>query len=147
MLCRRWREQCLVYPPFSPEFAAPEDERAPVLVKSHGAPASTASGTLSLSTHYWTTRGVGVLDVNHRRSSGYGHAHRLRLESRWGIVDVEDCDLRGGPNVLSQLGTAIAAVAPPPPAHADLTLLLLVGGGGGGAGGAPTIGRRFGELR
>jgi dipeptidyl aminopeptidase/acylaminoacyl peptidase len=79
------------YPPFSPEFAAPEGEKAPVLVKSHGGPTSAASGTLSLSTQYWTSRGVGVLDVNYRGSTGYGRAYRLRLERQWGIVDVEDC--------------------------------------------------------
>ena len=31
------------YPPFSPAFEAPEGERAPVLVKSHGGPTSAAS--------------------------------------------------------------------------------------------------------
>jgi dipeptidyl aminopeptidase/acylaminoacyl peptidase len=79
------------YPPFSPEFAAPDGESAPVLVKSHGGPTSSASSTLSLSTQYWTSRGIGVLDVNYRGSTGYGRAYRLRLERRWGIVDVEDC--------------------------------------------------------
>ena len=79
------------YPPFSPEFAAPDGEKAPVLVKSHGGPTSAASSTLSLSTQYWTSRGIGVLDVNYRGSTGYGRAYRLRLERRWGIVDVEDC--------------------------------------------------------
>jgi dipeptidyl aminopeptidase/acylaminoacyl peptidase len=79
------------YPPFSPEFAAPAGERAPVLVKSHGGPTSSASSTLSLSTQYWTSRGIGVLDVNYRGSTGYGRAYRIRLERRWGVVDVEDC--------------------------------------------------------
>ncbi len=79
------------YPPFSPEFAAPADERAPVLVKSHGGPTSAASSTLSLSAQYWTSRGVGVLDVNYRGSTGYGRPYRLRLEKQWGLVDVEDC--------------------------------------------------------
>jgi dipeptidyl aminopeptidase/acylaminoacyl peptidase len=79
------------YPPFSPEFAAPDGEKTPVLVKSHGGPTSAASGALSLSTQYWTSRGVGVLDVNYRGSTGYGRAYRVRLEHQWGIVDVEDC--------------------------------------------------------
>jgi dipeptidyl aminopeptidase/acylaminoacyl peptidase len=79
------------YPPFSPEFAAPADERAPVLVKSHGGPTSAASSTLSLSAQYWTSRGIGVLDVNYRGSTGYGRPYRLRLEKQWGLVDVEDC--------------------------------------------------------
>ena len=81
----------LYYPPFSPEFAAPAEEKAPVLVKSHGGPTSAASGALSLSTQYWTSRGIGVLDVNYRGSTGYGRPYRLRLEKQWGLVDVEDC--------------------------------------------------------
>ncbi len=81
----------LYYPPFSPEFAAPEEEKAPVLVKSHGGPTSAASSTLSLSTQYWTSRGIGVLDVNYRGSTGFGRSYRLRLERTWGLVDVEDC--------------------------------------------------------
>ncbi len=81
----------LYYPPFSPGFAAPADEKAPVLVKSHGGPTSAASGVLSLSTQYWTSRGIGVLDVNYRGSTGYGRPYRLRLERQWGLVDVEDC--------------------------------------------------------
>src|SRR5271166_526072 len=79
------------YPPSSPEFAAPADEKSPVLVKSHGGPTSAASSTLSLSTQYWTSRGIGVLDVNYRGSTGYGRPYRLRLEKQWGVVDVEDC--------------------------------------------------------
>jgi dipeptidyl aminopeptidase/acylaminoacyl peptidase len=79
------------YPPFSPEFAGPDGEKAPVLVKSHGGPTSAASSTLSLPTQYWTSRGVGVLDVNYRGSTGYGRTYRLRLERQWGVVDVEDC--------------------------------------------------------
>ncbi|HEY1862287.1 MAG TPA: prolyl oligopeptidase family serine peptidase, partial [Roseiarcus sp.] len=81
----------LYYPPFSPEFTAPDGEKAPVLVKSHGGPTSAASSTLSLSTQYWTSRGIGVLDVNYRGSTGYGRVYRLRLERQWGIVDAEDC--------------------------------------------------------
>ena len=79
------------YPPFSPEFAAPADEKAPVLVKSHGGPTTAASSTLSLSTQYWTSRGIGVLDVNYRGSTGYGRPYQLRLEKQWGLIDVEDC--------------------------------------------------------
>jgi prolyl oligopeptidase family protein len=61
-----------------------------VLVKGHGGPTSAASSTLSLSTQYWTSRGIGVLDVNYRGSTGYGRRYRLRLERQWGLVDVED---------------------------------------------------------
>jgi dipeptidyl aminopeptidase/acylaminoacyl peptidase len=79
------------YPPFSPRFTAPAGEKAPVLVKSHGGPTSSASATLSLAMQYWISRGIGVLDVNYRGSTGYGRPYRLRLERQWGIVDVQDC--------------------------------------------------------
>ncbi len=81
----------LFYPPFSPEFTAPAGEKAPVLVKSHGGPTASASSTLSLAVQYWTSRGIGVLDLNYRGSTGYGRPYRLRLERQWGIADVQDC--------------------------------------------------------
>jgi dipeptidyl aminopeptidase/acylaminoacyl peptidase len=79
------------YPPVSPAYSAPSGERVPILVKSHGGPTSSASGTLSLSVQYWTSRGFGYLDVDYRGSTGYGRAYRLRLAKAWGILDVEDC--------------------------------------------------------
>jgi len=81
----------IYYPPFSPDFAAPAGEKAPVLVLSHGGPTSSASSTLSLETQYWTSRGIGVLDVNYRGSTGYGRSYRMKLERRWGVADVADC--------------------------------------------------------
>ena len=79
------------YKPRNADFAAPEDDRAPLLVKAHGGPTSTASSTLSLPTQFWTSRGIAVLDVNYGGSTGYGREYRMRLERKWGIVDVEDC--------------------------------------------------------
>lgn len=81
----------LYYPPHSPQFTAPPRHKAPVLVKIHGGPTSAASSTLSLAVQFWTSRGIGVLDVNYRGSTGYGRPYRLRLAREWGIVDVEDC--------------------------------------------------------
>ncbi len=81
----------IYYPPFSPAFAAPAGEKAPALVLSHGGPTSSASSTLSLEVQFWTSRGVGVLDVNYRGSTGYGRAARLKLERQWGVADVADC--------------------------------------------------------
>ena len=79
------------YPPRNRDYAAPEGEKPPLLVKSHGGPTSAASVSLSLSIQYWTSRGIGVLDVNYGGSTGFGREYRDRLKGRWGIVDVDDC--------------------------------------------------------
>jgi len=81
----------LFYPPHNQDYAAPDDERPPLLVKSHGGPTAAAQTTLNLGIQYWTSRGVAVLDVNYGGSSGYGRAYRERLKGQWGIVDVDDC--------------------------------------------------------
>jgi len=79
------------YPPHNPDFEAPEDERPPLIVISHGGPTGQTSPTLSLKTQFWTSRGFAVVDINYGGSTGYGRAYRDRLNGRWGIVDLEDC--------------------------------------------------------
>ena len=79
------------YPPRNPDFEAPEGERPPLLVKSHGGPTAAASTALDLGIQFWTSRGFGVVDVNYGGSTGYGTEFRRRLNGAWGIVDVDDC--------------------------------------------------------
>lgn len=79
------------YPPHNHDFAAPEDERPPLIVKSHGGPTGATAAAFNLGLQYWTSRGFAVLDVNYGGSTGYGRAYRERLKGRWGIVDVDDC--------------------------------------------------------
>ena len=81
----------LFYPPRNQDYAAPTDERPPLVVKSHGGPTAAAGSTLSLGIQYWTSRGIAVLDVNYGGSTGYGRTYRQRLNGQWGIVDVDDC--------------------------------------------------------
>jgi len=79
------------YAPTNRDFAAPPEEKPPLLVKSHGGPTSATIAALMLSIQYWTSRGFAVLDVNYGGSTGYGRAYRERLNGSWGIVDVDDC--------------------------------------------------------
>ena len=55
----------------------------------------TASTSLDLRIQFWTSRGIGVVDVDYGGSTGYGREYRDRLELNWGIVDVDDCVAAG----------------------------------------------------
>ncbi len=79
------------YPPRNGDFQGPAGEKPPLLVKSHGGPTGAASIALDLGIQFWTSRGIGVLDVNYGGSTGYGREYRERLNGMWGIVDVDDC--------------------------------------------------------
>jgi dipeptidyl aminopeptidase/acylaminoacyl peptidase len=80
----------LVYPPTSPDAAAPPGELPPYVVWIHGGPTSAVQPLLDLEKAYFTSRGIGVVDVNYGGSTGYGRSYRERLRRQWGVVDVED---------------------------------------------------------
>ncbi|XAR61849.1 Bleomycin hydrolase [Bertholletia excelsa] len=79
------------YPPTNPNHQASQDEKPPLLLRSHGGPTGETRGVLSLNYQYWTSRGWAIVDVNYGGSTGYGREFRERLLGRWGIVDVSDC--------------------------------------------------------
>ena len=81
----------LHYPPTNPDVDAPAAEMAPLVVMSHGGPTSAARTQLNLTIQFFTSRGIGVVDVNYRGSTGYGRAYRNSLRGEWGIFDVDDC--------------------------------------------------------
>ena len=79
------------YEPTNQDFASPDGELPPLVVICHGGPTSASGTGLDLSTHYWTSRGFAVVDVNYRGSSGYGKVYRDALKGKWGIYDTDDC--------------------------------------------------------
>lgn len=81
----------LFYPPKHPLNQGLADERPPLLVMSHGGPTSAASMSYNLIIQYWTTRGIAVVDVNYRGSSGFGRVYRNALRNQWGVFDTDDC--------------------------------------------------------
>lgn len=108
----------LYYPPKNKDFHAPEGEKPPLLVHSHGGPTSATRGTLNLSTQFWTSRGIAVLDVNYGGSTGYGTEYRRRLNGQWGVVDVDDC-INGARSLVEQ-------------GRVDGDRLMIAGGSAGG---------------
>lgn len=80
-----------IYPPHSPDRIAPDDELPPFVVWAHGGPTGHAALVLDLEIAYFTSRGIGVAEVNYGGSTGYGRQYRDRLREQWGVVDVEDC--------------------------------------------------------
>lgn len=106
------------YPPANAEIAAPEGERPPLLVITHGGPTGATLDVLDAKIQFWTSRGFAVLDVNYSGSTGYGRAYRERLNGQWGIADVDDV-----------VGGAAAMVAA---GKADPARLIVRGGSAGG---------------
>jgi dipeptidyl aminopeptidase/acylaminoacyl peptidase len=80
----------LVYAPSSPDASGPDGELPPYVVWVHGGPTAHAVGLLDLEKAYFTSRGIGIIDVNYGGSTGYGRLYRERLRRQWGVVDVED---------------------------------------------------------
>lgn len=107
-----------VYPPHHPDHVAPGTELPPYVIWAHGGPTSRAPLVLDLAIAYFTSRGIGVAEVNYGGSTGYGREYRNRLREQWGVVDVEDC--------------AAVALALADEGTADRTRLAVRGGSAGG---------------
>ena len=108
----------VVYPPHNPDFVPPEGELPPYVAFVHGGPTSRRAPSMAVTFAYFTSRGIGVVDVNYGGSTGYGRDYRERLRGQWGVVDVED-------TVAAVLGLADAGLA-------DRDRLAIEGGSAGG---------------
>jgi dipeptidyl aminopeptidase/acylaminoacyl peptidase len=80
----------LVYPPTNPDVTAPDGELPPFIVHVHGGPTSNSVPSVSMEKAFFTSRGIGIIDVNYGGSTGYGRAYRNLLQGLWGVVDVAD---------------------------------------------------------
>ncbi|HEX3713964.1 MAG TPA: prolyl oligopeptidase family serine peptidase [Trebonia sp.] len=108
----------IVYPPSSAGMTAPGGELPPFVVHVHGGPTSNSFPVLSMEKAFFTSRGIGIIDVNYGGSTGYGRAYRNRLRGQWGVVDVADA-------YTAALGLAAAG-------EADRARLGIRGGSAGG---------------
>ncbi|MFH8251016.1 prolyl oligopeptidase family serine peptidase [Microbacterium sp. B2969] len=106
------------YPPTNPAAHAPAGELPPYVVFVHGGPTGHVGGAASGKVAYFTSRGIGVLDVNYGGSSGYGREYRERLRGQWGVVDVDD--------------VAAAAAGLAAEGRSDAARLAIEGGSAGG---------------
>lgn len=79
------------YPPASADSEGTPDEAPPLQVECHGGPTAHTSPVFSLGVQYITQRGIGVVDVNYRGSTGYGREYRRLLNGHWGESDWADC--------------------------------------------------------
>ena len=81
----------LYYAPKNADYSEQDNGLPPLIVISHGGPTGRCRSDLNFGIQFWTSRGVGVVDVNYGGSTGYGRDYRMRLHGNWGIVDVSDC--------------------------------------------------------
>ena len=79
------------YPPANAEWEGPAGESPPLRVICHGGPTAHTEPQFDLETQFFTQRGIGVVDVNYRGSTGYGREYRRLLNGRWGEIDWQDC--------------------------------------------------------
>ncbi len=80
----------LFFAPRNAGWRGPDGELPPLIVIIHGGPTAAASSALSLDRAFYTSRGIAVVAVDYRGSTGYGRPYRDALKGRWGIVDVDD---------------------------------------------------------
>ena len=79
----------LYYPPTHPEIDG--SGLPPLVVIVHSGPTRQKWIAFETRTQFFTSRGIAVLEVNYRGSTGYGRAYWEALKGKWGVLDVDDC--------------------------------------------------------
>ncbi|GAA4490613.1 S9 family peptidase [Microbacterium panaciterrae] len=92
--------------PANPEVSPVPGALPPYIVQVHGGPTAHSAGAQAGWITYFTSRGIGVLEVNYGGSTGYGRDYRTRLDGQWGVVDVDDV-------LAAARGLAEAGIADP----------------------------------
>ena len=82
----------VLYLPTSPPAELPADVAGPYVLAVHGGPTGHTPVRCDAEIAYFTSRGIGVAEVNYGGSTGYGRPYRDALRGNWGVVDVEDCE-------------------------------------------------------
>ncbi len=108
----------VVHPPRHPDHVADPGRPPPYLVFVHGGPTSRYPPVVDPEIAFFTSRGLGVVEVDYGGTTGYGRAYRERLREGWGVVDVED-----------SVAVALGLVAE---GSADSERLAIRGGSAGG---------------
>ena len=102
----------LYYPPANQDFDGAGRRRAAAAGGDEPRRADVGGvSALNLTTQYFTSRGLAVVDVDYGGSTGYGREYRRRLDGQWGVVDVADCVERRPPPGRRRRGRR------PPPGH------------------------------
>ncbi len=108
----------VVHPPRHPDHSVDAGRPPPYLVFVHGGPTSRYPPVVDPEIAFFTSRGLGVVEVDYGGTTGYGRDYRERLREGWGVVDVED-------SVAAALGLVAEG-------SADPERLAIRGGSAGG---------------
>lgn len=106
------------YAPKNKDFTGPLGGLPPLISIIHGGPTSATDSVLDYRIQFWTSRGFAVFDINYSGSTGYGTDYRRRLNGRWGVVDLNDCE--NGARYLADKG------------YVDFNKMAIRGGSAGG---------------
>lgn len=75
---------------FLPPRRGPGQGKYPLIVVIHGGPTARITERFRGDWQFLASRGIGILGINHRGSTGHGREFQDLLAGTWGEVDAED---------------------------------------------------------